>query len=443
MTGSGNLTIAGTAQVFLNTATANASSGFTGNVIIASGGHLQQRTSAANPLGTVATITVDAGGALQADTGATSPLTLPNNLVMDGGTVQLQNPGLMTYTGSVTINGGFNSTFDTSGTTSQIKLAENLLGSGSATEAGNPVVMLAGNNSSFAGTWIATGTAGTQFTNAAAGSSGALWVTNAGAYTANITGGGTLNMGALSGSTGTVSNGLAGTTETFASPGHQHDVRRRVHQRQRHDGPHEGRRGEPGPHRHLQLYRVDHRQRRHAATRQPGHDPDQRGRQHRTGEQFHGRLCQRGYSVLHKPDFRQRHGGLCRPRQCFARRFPGLHGRHGRAGGHALRGSPAGPTAMQLNFNGNSLDSSGNNNNATLVNSPAYTMGFLPASQALSLNGSNQYATVPHSTSLNLTGAYTVSLWEEGTLASATTASTGGPALSVPATAKTIISTSR
>ncbi len=88
-----------------------------------------------------------------------------------------------------------------------------------------------------------------------------------------------------------------------------------------------------------------------------------------------------------------------------------------------------GPTAMQLNFNGNSLDSSGNNNNATLVNSPSYTTGFLPASQALSLNGTNQYATVPHSTSLSLTGAYTVSLWEEGTLATAASASTGGPAL--------------
>ena len=47
---------------------------------------------------------------------------------MNGGTVSLQNPGLMTYTGSVTIGSGFNSTFNTSGSTSQIKLSGNLTG---------------------------------------------------------------------------------------------------------------------------------------------------------------------------------------------------------------------------------------------------------------------------------------------------------------------------
>ena len=59
-------------------------------------------------------------------------------------------------------------------------------------------------------------------------------------------------------------------------------------------------------------------------------------------------------------------------------------------------------SAMQLNFNGNSTDSSANNNNATLVNGPIYTHGI--QGQALTLNGSSQYAAVPYSPSLGLAG---------------------------------------
>ena len=100
--------------------------------------------------------------------------------------------------------------------------------------------------------------------------------------------------------------------------------------------------------------------------------------------------------------------------------------------GGTLSAVAVGPTAMQLPFNGTTADSSVNNNNATLFNSPGNTTGFLLGSQALSLNGSNQYAAVPYSSSLNLTGAYTVSLWEEGTLnggSGGSAASQGGPAL--------------
>ena len=79
--------------------------------------------------------------------------------------------------------------------------------------------MLAGNNSSFAGTWIASGTAGTQFASAAAGSPNAIWATSGGAYTANIAGGGTVSMGALTGTSGTVNNSLAATTSTFSVGG--------------------------------------------------------------------------------------------------------------------------------------------------------------------------------------------------------------------------------
>ena len=83
-------------------------------------------------------------------------------------------------------------------------------------------------------------------------------------------------------------------------------------------------------------------------------------------------------------------------------------------------------SAMQLNFNGNSTDSSANNNNATLVNGPIYTHGN--QGQALTLNGSSQYAAVPYSPSLGLAGSFTVSLWESGTLVNGAVGSSG-PAL--------------
>ena len=85
---------------------------------------------------------------------------------------------------------------------------------------------------------------------------------------------------------------------------------------------------------------------------------------------------------------------------------------------------------MQLGFYGSTTDPSGNNNNATLIGAPSYTTGVLPTAQALSLNGTSQYSVIPYSSSLNLTGAYTVSLWEKGALTgSSTTASAGGAAL--------------
>ena len=83
---------------------------------------------------------------------------------------------------------------------------------------------------------------------------------------------------------------------------------------------------------------------------------------------------------------------------------------------------------MQLSFNGTAADSSGNNNNATLINGATYTTGTGQA-LAVNFNGTNQYATVPYSGSLSIAASYTVSLWEKGTLASNGAASAGGPAL--------------
>jgi fibronectin-binding autotransporter adhesin len=222
LSGSGNLTIGdvtGTNQVFFNSFTNNPSPNFTGNITIASGGHVQYRTSSTNPFGTVATVTINAGGALQADSGNTAPTTLPNPIVMNGGTLQVQNPGSMTYTGSVTINSGVNSYFDPSGTASPLILSGNLQGSGSVTTVGNPSVTLSGNNSSFTGTWISGGSV-TTFTSSAAGSPNANWITNGSTtLSASIAGGGSVSLGALSGATGTLTNPIAGTTSTFSVGG--------------------------------------------------------------------------------------------------------------------------------------------------------------------------------------------------------------------------------
>ncbi len=58
------------------------------------------------------------------------------------------------------------------------------------------------------------------------------------------------------------------------------------------------------------------------------------------------------------------------------------------------------------------IDSSGNSNTGSLVNSPSYVAGKIGL-YALSLNGINQLVTVPHSSSLNIagTGSVTMCAW--------------------------------
>ena len=78
-------------------------------------------------------------------------------------------------------------------------------------------------------------------------------------------------------------------------------------------------------------------------------------------------------------------------------------------------------------FEGNTNDASGNGNNATLQNGPAtYTAGQF--GQAITLNGGNQYLTVPFSAGLSLSGSYTVSTWVNINSQPAVSAN-GGPAL--------------
>ncbi len=59
-------------------------------------------------------------------------------------------------------------------------------------------------------------------------------------------------------------------------------------------------------------------------------------------------------------------------------------------------------------MDGDGLDSSGNNNHGTLVNGSTYVTG--KNSQALSVDGTDDYVTVPHNSAYNVTD-FTVSLW--------------------------------
>ncbi len=76
-------------------------------------------------------------------------------------------------------------------------------------------------------------------------------------------------------------------------------------------------------------------------------------------------------------------------------------------------------------FDGNANDATGNGNNGTAVASPTYSTGRF--GQAITLNGTSQYVTVPGSTGLQL-NAYTVSAWVNIAAQPAVNGG-GGPAL--------------
>jgi len=76
-------------------------------------------------------------------------------------------------------------------------------------------------------------------------------------------------------------------------------------------------------------------------------------------------------------------------------------------------GTPAAPLVGHWKMDESSgttiVDASGLNNDGTTIGDPARTAGV--RQQALVLNGTTQYATVPHSTSLNSTNAITLAAW--------------------------------
>ncbi|HET6250575.1 MAG TPA: autotransporter-associated beta strand repeat-containing protein [Tepidisphaeraceae bacterium] len=98
------------------------------------------------------------------------------------------------------------------------------------------------------------------------------------------------------------------------------------------------------------------------------------------------------------------------------------------AGVLRLASPPAGSTTTVLHytFDGNLNDSSGNGNNAAF--NPSGTPTYVPGhfNQAISLDGTSQYVSTPYSPSLNVSGAFTVSLWEK---LNTPTSGGAGPAL--------------
>ena len=94
-------------------------------------------------------------------------------------------------------------------------LSGNISGSGTVTTIGNWSVLLSGDNSGFTGTWQST-SAQTWFNTATAGSAAAKWVANGANFVGDIAGGGTVSLGELSGTTGTLKNDRTGTTFTFS-----------------------------------------------------------------------------------------------------------------------------------------------------------------------------------------------------------------------------------
>jgi fibronectin-binding autotransporter adhesin len=421
-------------QVFLSTATSNASQNFTGNIIIDDGGAVQLRSAATNLFGNAASVVIGPFGSLSADAGTTSPSLLPNPLVLNGGTLATQGVN-MTYSGPVTANSGtINYVGWANNGSGSVTLSGSLQGSGVMSTIGTTSVVLSGsNNSGFTGAWESTGLA-TTFANTGAGSPNATWVANGQGFIANIAGGGAVSMGALTGTTGTVSNDLANTTSTFSV-------------------------GALGTNSTFGgLIANGGASAITALTKVGSGSLALTGTYNYSGlTTVSGGTLQLG-STAAAPAVASVAGNIALANnstlvfanagtQAYVNQISGngsvvfagpgslsLAASQAYTGRTVVQGGTlavvaVGPTAMQLGFNGTAADSSGNNNNATLVNSPAYATGFLPGSQAISFNGSNQYAVVPYSSSLNLTGAYTVSLWEKGTLVSATSASTGGPAL--------------
>ncbi|MDO8522827.1 MAG: glycosyl hydrolase [bacterium] len=73
---------------------------------------------------------------------------------------------------------------------------------------------------------------------------------------------------------------------------------------------------------------------------------------------------------------------------------------------------PSTNPVVYLKFEGNALDSSGNNNNGILVNGPIFVTGKVGQGQALKFDGVNDYVNANNSSSMNITGsALSVSAW--------------------------------
>ena len=74
-------------------------------------------------------------------------------------------------------------------------------------------------------------------------------------------------------------------------------------------------------------------------------------------------------------------------------------------------GTSAPAPSARFSAENNANDSSGNGNNGTAVNGVTYTTGAAGNGQAFRMNGTNQYVSVPHSTSVSFSSSFTISAW--------------------------------
>lgn len=222
LSGSGALNFLSSAGSGKQYLVASNSPSFSGPVVIGNGsagsGFPQIRSNAPYPLGT-GPITINGGGTLSADNGTTSPSLCGNSIFLNGGFLGTQAPTL-TYSGSVTANPSTTSTVGTMGTSpGDVNLTGNLLGSGTISSTSGAAttrsVRLAGDNSGFSGIWQSTSSM-TYFNSATAGSAAAKWVANGAALMGNITGGGGISLGELSGNSGNLGNLVSASSFTYS-----------------------------------------------------------------------------------------------------------------------------------------------------------------------------------------------------------------------------------
>ena len=160
------------------------------------------------------------GGGIQVNSGGT--FDIDNLTPTWAGTVTLNGGSLVTHSGNSTLNNGVAASAGTTsyvgntGSNGDLILNGNITGGGTISTVGNAwTVYLGGSNSGFTGTWNTT-SEDTRFTSATAGSANAAWIAGRNLQT-QISGGGTVSLGALTGS-GTLQNALANTS-TFSIGG--------------------------------------------------------------------------------------------------------------------------------------------------------------------------------------------------------------------------------
>ena len=251
LAGSGNLTVSNPSlgspslttmvahSVIVSGVFRNASTDFTGKIIIDNNGSLQIRDGQSpNILGNASDIQIGPNGvftcetdsAIAASTYGTAPRQVSNPLELAGGTLATQSINMSFY-GPLTVDTGTtNYVGAIFGEAGAVFLAGNLQGSGTLITTGTGsiaattnAITLSGSNGGFSGYYEST-TAQTIFASPIAGSSNAYWVANGQGFIAGMSattfpGGGTVSLGALSGSTGTLDNSTASTTATFSVGG--------------------------------------------------------------------------------------------------------------------------------------------------------------------------------------------------------------------------------